>query len=74
MTLRALTGTLVPTDGSCLLVFTGPPFRAVAWALSGGSGTLTILSSTTDGQGVALARYNPGTAGDTPTVSVSYVP
>lgn len=73
MSLKALTGTLVPTDGSCLLVFTGPPYRAVTWGLSG-SGTLTILNSVTDAQGVALARYNPGTAGDTPTVSATYAP
>lgn len=73
MTLRALTGTQVPTDGSCLIVFTGPPYRAVLWTLSG-TGTLTLISEVTDAQGVALARYNPGTAGDTPTVSVQYVP
>lgn len=73
MTLRALTGTQVPTDGSCLIVFTGPPYRAVLWSLSG-TGTLTLISEVTDAQGVALARYNPGTAGDTPTVSVEYVP
>jgi hypothetical protein len=73
MTLRALSGTQVPTDGSCLLVFTGPAYHYVQWTLSG-SGTLTILNQVTDAQGVALARYNPGTAGDTPTVSVHYVP
>lgn len=73
MTLRALTGTQVPVDGHCLLVFTGPAYRAVQWTLTG-PGTLTLISEVTDAQGVALARYNPGEAGDTPTVSVTYVP
>jgi hypothetical protein len=73
MSLHALTGTLVRTDGSCVIVFTGPPYRAIQWTLAG-SGTLTLISEVTDAQGVALARYNPGTAGDTPTVSVHYVP
>ena len=73
MSLRALTGTLVRADGSCVIVFTGPPYRSILWTLSG-SGTLTLISEVTDAQGVALARYTPGTAGDTPTVSVHYVP
>lgn len=73
MTLRALTGTRVATDGSCLLVFTGPAHRAIQWTLSG-SGTLEIFSEVTDAQGVAYAKYIPGTAGDTPTVNVTYVP
>ena len=73
MSLKSLTGPQVPTDGSCLLVFTGPAYRAIQWTLAG-SGTLALISEVTDAQGVALARYTPGTAGDTPVVSVHYVP
>jgi hypothetical protein len=61
----------VAEDGSCLLVFNGPVNRMVVWNLSG-PGSLAILSEVTDANGVAMARYNPGTAGDTPTVTVTY--
>lgn len=69
--ITAMPSTTVADDGSCLLVFTGQAYRTVTWGLTG-PGTLSILSDTTDANGVAMARYNPGSAGDTPTVSVTY--
>jgi len=69
--ITAMPSKMVASDGSCLLVFTGQAYRTVTWGLSG-PGSLTILTDTTDANGVAMARYNPGSAGDTPTVSVTY--
>jgi hypothetical protein len=69
--ITAMPSKSVAADGSCLLVFSGPVNRRVTWTLTG-SGTLSILSEVTDANGVALARYNPGTVGDTPAVSVTY--
>lgn len=64
--------TRVAVDGSALIQLSGIPFRAVLWALDG-PGTLTVISAFTDASGVALARYTPGSVGDTPIVSVTYV-
>lgn len=69
--ITAMPGPVVAHDSSCLLVFTGAPNKVVTWSLAG-SGSLTILTNLTDANGVAMARYNPGTLGDTPTVSVTY--
>ncbi|MNG30504.1 hypothetical protein D3C84_1161300 [compost metagenome] len=69
--ITAMPSQIVADDSSCLLVFSGSANRTVTWALSG-PGTLAILSDTTDANGVAMARYNPGAAGDTPTVTVTY--
>lgn len=69
--IRAMPNTTVREDGSCLIVFTGPANRHVTWTMSG-TGTLSILSEFTDASGVALARYNPGSAGDQPTITVTY--
>ena len=69
--ITAMPSSLVADDGSCLLAYNGQPYKTVTWALVG-PGTLTVLSYTTDANGVALARYNPGTAGDTPTISVTF--
>lgn len=54
-----------------LIVLSGPPNRAVTWALSG-SGTLTPITSSTDAQGRAAAKYIPGTPGDTAEVTATY--
>jgi hypothetical protein len=61
----------VRADATSLLVFIGPPDSAVSWSLTG-NGTLTSISTFTDGQGRAYARYTPGSPGDTPTVTVDY--
>lgn len=55
-----------------LIIFTGPPNRAVAWSLAAGDGTLTPISSFTDAAGRAAAKYVPGTAGTTPRIEVQY--
>lgn len=73
MTLKAMPSSRVASDGSCLVVFTGPANRTVLWNLTG-AGTLTIISEVTDALGVALAKYTPGTAGTTVTITVDYVP
>jgi len=69
--ITAMPSKIVADDASCLLVFTGQAYRTVTWGLAG-PGTLSILTNTTDANGVAMAMYNPGEAGDTPTVSVTY--
>lgn len=61
----------VRADATSLLVFIGPANSTVSWTLTG-SGTLTAISTFTDGQGRAYAKYTPGSPGDTPTVSVTY--
>jgi hypothetical protein len=55
-----------------LVVLQGPPNRAVTWALTAGSGTLTPLTNYTDAQGRAAAVYTPGTVGDHITVQATY--
>lgn len=70
--ITAMPSSRVAEDSSCLLVFSGPLNRTVTWNLTG-PGSLTIFTEVTDANGIALARYNPGSAGDTPTVSVTYV-
>lgn len=69
--IRAMPSPAVAHDSSCLVTFTGQPFKVVTWSLTG-SGSLTILTGVTDANGVAVAKYTPGTLGDTPTVSVTY--
>ena len=56
-----------------LVILHGPPNRAVTWSLSG-SGTLTPITSSTDAQGRAAAKYVPGTPGDAVRVSAAYGP
>lgn len=69
--ITAMPSSTVKADASVLLVFTGPPNRYVSWGLTG-SGTLSIITQVTDASGVALAKYTPGTVGDTPTVTAAY--
>lgn len=69
--ITAMPSHIVADDGSCLLSFTGLPNRMVTWSIFG-SGTLSILSEVTDANGVALARYNAGTAGTQPIITVKY--
>lgn len=62
-------------DGGTLAVYTGTADRSVEWSLSG-PGTLTPITSYTDYNGVAAARYeadggSPNTAGQTITITVS---
>jgi hypothetical protein len=57
-------------DGSALVIYAGTADRSVEWSLSG-SGTLTAISSYTDHNGQAAARYTPGTEGDPATITVS---
>lgn len=54
-----------------IVVLNGLPNRAVTWSLTG-SGTLTPITTTTDAQGRASAKYVPGTAGDAVTVQATY--
>lgn len=54
-----------------LVVLSGLPNRAVTWSLTG-SGTLTPLTTFTDAQGRASAKYVPGTIGDVVTVEATY--
>jgi hypothetical protein len=61
----------VRADGTALLVFKGPPDVAVAWAVSG-SGAISDESLYTDSQGLASAKYTPGTVGATVTVTVTH--
>lgn len=63
----------VREDANGLLVFLGDPDRALAWSVSG-TATLTILTTSTDAQGRAYAKLNPGvgSTGETLTVSVTY--
>lgn len=70
--ITAMPSTLVAEDSSCLLSFTGAPNRVVIWGITGGSGTLSILTDVTDANGVAMARYNAGAVGDTPTITATY--
>ena len=53
------------------VVLSGPANRAVTWSLTG-SGTLTPITSTTDAQGRAAAKYIPGSAGDVVTIEAAY--
>lgn len=59
----------VRVDASALVIYRGAPHSTVQWSLSG-SGTLTPIHTYTDANGQASARYTPGTAGDTVTISV----
>lgn len=58
--------------GGTMFVFTGPPNVGVAWTLDG-PGTLTPVTSHTDGAGIASARWDAGgaVAGATVTVTVT---
>ena len=59
------------SDGGCLVVYRGTPDRSVNWSLSG-TGTLTPITSATDHNGVAGARYvAAGGAGTTITITVT---
>jgi hypothetical protein len=57
-------------DGSAMVVYTGTADRSVEWTLTG-SGTLTAITSYTDHNGQAAARYTPGTEGDLVTITVT---
>lgn len=54
-----------------LVVLTGPPNRAVTWALTAGAGTLTPITNYTDAQGRAIAKYVPAGVGSA-VVSATY--
>lgn len=59
-------------DGGALVIYTGTAQRSVAWSLTG-SGSLTPITTYTDHNGQAGARYAaaPGTAGERITITVS---
>lgn len=57
-------------DGTALVVYVGAPNVAVEWALMG-NGFLTPQSDSTDARGVAGAIYEPTTAGDVVSITVT---
>lgn len=58
-------------SSGALVVLSGIPNRAVTWSLTG-SGTLTPITTTTDAQGRASAKYVPAVAGDVVTIEATY--
>lgn len=66
-----MTITLYPAaprvDGGALVVYTGTADRSVEWSLTG-SGTLTAITTYTNSNGVAAARYD-ATAGSPSAVA-----
>jgi len=72
MVTLAASPTSVRADATSLLTFLGPPDRKVSWGLTG-DGTITPLTSRTDAQGRAYAKYSPGTPDTTVSVTVIYV-
>jgi hypothetical protein len=56
-----------------LVIFQGPPNRAVTWSLDpSDDGTLTPFTNFTNANGVSAAMYVPGNGGTTVTVQVQY--
>lgn len=70
--ITAMPSTTIAEDSSCLLAFSGTPNRVIVWEATGGSGTLTVLTNVTDANGVAMAKYSAGAAGDTPVITATY--
>ena len=57
-------------DGGALVVYTGTPGRSVQWQLTG-SGSLVAITTFTDHNGQAGARYTSGTVGSAITITVT---
>jgi hypothetical protein len=60
----------VRADASALVFYQGTPMRSLVWRIVAGDGTLTPISSYTDANGNAAAKYTPGTANTTVTIEV----
>lgn len=61
----------VRADATSLILFVGPPHRAVTFTATP-SGTVLGAQAVTDAQGRAYAVYQPGTPGDTVTIEAAY--
>lgn len=55
-----------------LIVLSALPNRAVTWSIQSGDGTLTPITSFTDAQGRAAAKYIPGTVNTTVVIEAQY--
>ncbi len=59
-------------DGTCLLVFSGPPNVSIQWVVTLGPGSIDPQSESTDSSGLAAAVFTPVTAGDQVDITVTH--
>jgi hypothetical protein len=68
--LQAIPGT-VQFLSSCVVLFSGPPNRAITWELTG-TGSLSYAANRTGPNGQATAKYTPSTDNGVAVVTVTY--